>query len=317
MSAKPDGSVLEPLNFYNRGMPFSSRRAGFLAGLCLIVSSLLLAQDWKKADSLPGVDFKGLSSKQKASVLKVLREHDCSCQCGRKLAQCRVEDPGCAYSTNLAATAIAAVKAGKSESETLAAIDSSKWAHMQESQEPPILSDPVKIPVSGAPEVGPASAPITLVEFSDFQCPYCSAAVGQLKEVLKMYPTQVKLIFKQFPLEMHPQADLAAAAAVAAQKQGKFWVLHDAMFAHPEDLSRKGILSLAQQNGLEMNRFENDIDSTVVRETVVRDVQDGNQAGVEGTPSVFINGQRYNGPITASALKVIIDGKLQFAKAQN
>jgi protein-disulfide isomerase len=164
---------------------------------------------------------------------------------------------------------------------------------------------------------GPASAPITLVEFSDFQCPYCSAAVGQLKEILKMYPTQVRLIFKQFPLEIHPQADLAAAAAVAAQKQGKFWALHDAMFAHPENLSRRGILMLAQQNGLEINQFESDIDSTVVRETVVRDVQDGNQAGVEGTPSVFINGQHYNGPITVEALKIIIDGKLQFAKAQN
>jgi protein-disulfide isomerase len=279
-----------------------------LAGLCLMISPLLFAQDWKTASSLPGVDFKDLSSKQKASVLKVLREHGCSCGCSMKLAECRIADPGCAYSTNLAATAVEAIKAGKSESEALAAIDASKWAHVQE---PKLLGDPVKIPVAGAPITGPASAPITLVEFSDFQCPYCSAAVGQLKEVLKMYPTQVKLIFKQFPLEIHPQADLAAAAAVAAHKQGKFWVMHDAMFAHPESLSRKGILSLAQQSGLEMSKFEDDIDSTVVRETVVRDVQDGNQAGVEGTPTVFINGQHYNGPITASTLKQVIDGELK------
>jgi protein-disulfide isomerase len=278
-----------------------------LAGLCLMISPLF-AQDWKTASALPGVDFKGLSSKQKASVLKVLREHGCSCGCSMKLAECRIADPGCAYSTNLAATAVEAIKAGKSESEALAAIDASKWAHLQE---PKLLSDPVKIPVAGAPVIGPASAPITLVEFSDFQCPYCSAAVEQLKEVLKMYPTQVKLIFKQFPLEIHPQADLAAAAAVAAHKQGKFWAMHDAMFAHPESLSRKGILSLAQQNGLEMSKFEDDIDSTVVRETVVRDVQDGNQAGVEGTPTVFINGQHYNGPISASTLKQVIDSELK------
>jgi protein-disulfide isomerase len=286
-------------------MPFSPLRAGFLAGLCLIASFVLFAQDWKTAESLPGVDFKGLSAQQKATALKVMREHDCSCQCGRKVAQCRVEDPACSYSTSMAATAIRAIKTGKSESEAYAALD------------PQIFSDPVTIPVAGAPVTGPANAPITLVEFSDFQCPYCSAAVAQLKEVLKMYPTQVKLIFKQFPLETHPQADLAAAAAVAAQKQGKFWALHDAMFAHPEDLSRKGILSLAQQNGLNINQFENDMDSTAVRETVVRDVQDGNQAGVEGTPSLFINGQRYNGPITAEALKAIISGRLQFEKAQN
>lgn len=286
-------------------MPFPFLRAGSVAGLCLITASVLLAQNWKTVDSLPGVDFKGLSPQQKATVLKVMREHECSCQCGRKVAQCRVEDPACSYSTSMAATAIRTVKAGKSESEVYAALD------------PQIFSDPVNIPVAGAPVTGPANAPITLVEFSDFQCPYCSAAVGQLKEVLKMYPTQVKLIFKQFPLEMHPQADLAAAAAVAAQKQGKFWALHDAMFAHPEELSRKGIISLAQQNGLNMSQFENDIDSTTVRETVVRDVQDGNQAGVEGTPSLFINGQHYNGPITSEALKAIISGRLQFEKAQN
>ncbi|MBV8706296.1 MAG: thioredoxin domain-containing protein [Acidobacteriaceae bacterium] len=292
-------------------MHFRSLRVASLAGWCLVAASLLFAQDWKTASSLPGVDFSGLSARQKAIVLKVLREHDCSCQCGRKLAQCRVEDPGCAYSTNLAATAVAAIKAGKSEPEVLAAIDSSKWAHVQE---PQLLSDPVNIPVAGAPVTGPANAAVTLVEFSDFQCPYCSAAVGQLREVLKMYPTQVKLIFKQFPLEMHPQADLAAAAAVAAHKQGKFWAMHDAMFAHPESLSRKGILSLAQQNGLEMSQFENDIDSTVVRETVVRDVQDGNQAGVEGTPTVFINGQHYNGAVTADALKQVIDSQLKLSK---
>ncbi len=293
------------MSLYNGDMPFSSWRALFLAGLCLIMSSLLFAQDWKTAESLPGVDFKGLSPQQKATALKVMREHDCTCQCGRKVAQCRVEDSNCSYSTKAAATAITAVKAGKGEAEAYAALD------------PQVLSDPIKIPVAGAPVTGAANAPITLVEFSDFQCPYCSAAVVQLKEVLKMYPTQIKLIFKQFPLEIHPQADLAAAAAVAAQKQGKFWALHDAMFAHPQDLSRQGILSLAQQNGLNMNQFESDIDSTAVRETVVRDVQDGNQAGVEGTPSLFVNGQHYNGPITAEALKIVIDGKLQFAKVRN
>ncbi len=302
------------MNFYNGSMSSPFPRLRWFAGLCLIVAPLLFAQDWKTASSLPGVELSGLSSKEKASVLKVLREHGCSCGCGMKLAECRIADPGCAYSTNLAATAVAAIKAGKSEPEALAAMDSSKWAHLQE---PPLLSDPVKIPVTGAPATGPATAPITLVEFSDFQCPYCAAAVGQLKEVLKLYPTQVKLIFKQFPLETHPQADLAAAAAVAAQKQGKFWAMHDAMFAHPEDLSRKSILLLARQNGLELNRFEEDIDSTVVREAVVRDVQDGNHANVEGTPTVFINGQRYNGPISSDKLREVIDGQLKSAKAQN
>ncbi len=174
-----------------------------------------------------------------------------------------------------------------------------------------LLDDPVSIPVAGAPSIGPQNAPITIVEFSDFQCPYCVAAFPEIKSILQAYPTQIKLIFKEFPLEIHSQADLAAAAAIAAQKQGKFWPMHDAMFMHSDDLSRKTILSLAKHNGLNMERFESDIDSTAVRETVVRDVQDGDRAGVEGTPTLFVNGQRYNGQIALVALKPVLDAQLK------
>jgi len=267
--------------------------------------------DWKTSAALPGVDFSGLSAKQKASALEILRERGCSCGCSMKLAECRVVDPGCAYSTNLAITVVESVKAGKSKAETLAELDSSKWAHLQEQK---VLDDAVQIPTAGAPAVGPANAKITIVEFSDFQCPYCAVAIGEINALLKAYPTQVKLIFKQFPLEIHPQADLAAAAAIAAHKQGKFWPMHDAMFAHRSDLSRQSILLLAKQNGLNMDQFESDIDSTEVRETVVRDVQDGDRAHVEGTPTLFISGQRYNGQITVAALKPVIDSELAGAQ---
>lgn len=263
--------------------------------------------DWKTSATLPGVDLNGLSAKQKASVLEILREGGCSCGCSMKLAECRVVDPGCEYSTNLVATVVQSVKAGKSKAETFAALDSSKWAHLQEAK---VLDDAVQIPVAGAPSTGAPNPKITIVEFSDFQCPYCAVAVGEINALLKAYPTQIKLIFKQFPLETHPQADLAAAAAIAAHKQGKFWPMHDAMFAHRDDLSRKSIMLLAKQNGLNMDQFESDIDSTEVRETVVRDVQDGDRAHVEGTPTLFIGGQRYNGAVTLAALKPIIDGEL-------
>lgn len=285
-----------------------------LAGLLLSALPLAVAQDWKTTGSLPGVDFAGLSPKAKASVLKVLRERGCSCQCGMKLAECRIADPGCAYSTNLAAVAVAAAKEGKSETQIVAALDASKWAHVQEQAAPQLLDPAIKIPVSGAPVLGPTTAKITIVEFSDFQCPYCAGAVAQVNQILKAYPTQVKLIFKQFPLEMHPQADLAAAAAIAANKQGKFWQLHDLMFANQRDLSRKSILGMAQQVGLDLKRFEEDIDSTETRETVVRDVQDGNQASVEGTPTFFINGQKYNGALALSEVKPVLDNELKLAQ---
>lgn len=289
------------------------RCAQFVLCATLWGGCLFSAQDWKTATSLPGIDLSGLSKGQQAAVLKVLREHDCSCGCAMKVAECRIVDPNCAYSTGLAAAVINSIKAGKSEQEAWAAAGASKWAHTQPADR--LLDDPVSIPVSGAPSLGPVKAPITIVEFSDFQCPYCAAAVPEIKALLNAFPTQVKLIFKEYPLEMHSQADLAAAAAIAAQKQGKFWQLHDAMYGHYQDLSRKSILALAKQTGMDMDRFETDIDSTEVRETVVRDVQDGDAAGVNGTPTLFVNGQRYNGPILLSSLKPVMDDELQHPHA--
>ena len=269
----------------------------------------LFAQEWKTATTLPGIDMSGLSQSQQSTVLKVLREHDCSCQCGRKIAQCRVEDPGCSYSVGLAVAVVRSIKAGNSEEQAWADASATKWAQIQSNDK--LLSNAVSIPVAGAPSLGPANAPITLIEFSDFQCPYCAAAVPEIKALLKAYPTQVKLIFKQFPLETHSQADLAAAAALAAQKQGKFWELHDAMYSHYQELTRKNILALAKQIGLDMDRFETDLDSTEVRETVVRDVQDGDDAGVQGTPTLFVDGQRYNGPLVLSSMKTVVDDELK------
>ena len=284
-----------------------ARLAARTAGVCLLAGAGLLAQDWKTASTLPGVDVSHLSPAQKATVLKALRQQGCSCGCNMKLAECRIVDPGCAYSNGMAAVVVDAIAHGKTESEAISAAAASKWAHLQDAQ---ILSNPVSIPVAGAPSIGPENAAVTIVEFSDFQCPYCALAVPEISALLKAFPTQVKLIFKQYPLEMHPQADLAAAAAVAAQKQGKFWAMHDAMFGSRDDLSRKNILALAQKNGLDMSKFEDDMDSTSVRETVVRDVQDGDAAGVEGTPTIFINGQKYNGPIVLQDLKPILNAEL-------
>ena len=283
-----------------------------IAAVCLLGVFPVLAQDWKTSGELPGIDLSTLTVAQKTSVLKVLRNQDCYCACGMKVAECRVKDPSCSYSSGLAAVVIESIKGGKSEADALAAANNSKWAHTQPTK---ILDDAVKIPVTGAPSTGPANAPVTIVEFSDFQCPYCVAAVPELDAVLKAYPKQVRLIFKQFPLEMHSQADLAATAAVASNLQGKFWAMHDALFAHHNDLSREAIDSAAKQTGLDMNRFEKDITSQQVRDTVVRDEQDGSSAGVQGTPTIFLNGQRYNGPIDLKYLKLVLDAELKHQAA--
>jgi protein-disulfide isomerase len=283
-------------------------RALAIAALYVLGAALLCAQDWNTLESLPAVDLSSLSPAQKATALKLLRDRDCTCSCNMKVAECRVKDPNCFYSKGLASVIVASLKAGKSEKEALADAEASRFAHPPEHK---LLEDPIEVPTAGAPEIGPNDAPITLVEFSDFQCPYCTLATPQLQAVLQAYPTQVRLFFKQFPLDIHSQAALAAAAAVAAQKQGKFWPMHDALFASHADLRRPTILALASAIGLDVKRFEADLDSPEVRKAVARDLEDGSSVGVMSTPTIFIDGQHYNGEIKLTTLKPILDAELK------
>jgi len=289
-------------------MSFSLPRALVLAALCLIPAAFANAQDWTTLENLPAVDMSGLSAEQKATALKLLRARDCSCGCSMKVAECRVKDPNCYFSKGLAGIIVADLKAGKSEKEASADADASRYAHPPKHK---LLEDPIDIPTAGAPETGPDDAPVTLVEFSDFQCPYCFLATPQIEALLKAYPKQVRLFFKQFPLDMHSQAALAAAASVAAQKQNKFWQMHDALFASHTDLRRPTILSIAAGLGLDMKRFEADLDSVEVRRAVAHDQDDGASVGVMATPTLFIDGQHFNGAIKLEVLKPIIDAELK------
>jgi protein-disulfide isomerase len=285
-------------------------RAQRIVGLCFLGAFLLLAQDWQTATSLPSVDLAGLTPAQSAKVLKLLRANNCTCNCGMKMAECRMKDPSCSYSKGMAATIVDAIKHGKSETEAIAAAAASQWGKGPADHSKP-LEDPVAIPVENAPVRGLGSAPVTLVEFSDFQCPFCIMATPQLDALLRAYPTQVKLIFKEFPLDSHSQAALAAAAALAAHKQGKFWPLYDALFAQKGNLSRKGILALAASAGLDMKQFQADLDSTEIKRAVLKDIGEGEHIGVDSTPTLFVDGQRFNGPLSLASLKPVIEAELK------
>jgi protein-disulfide isomerase len=267
-------------------------------------ATILLAQDWQTAATLNSVDLSGLAPARKNTALKTLRTMDCTCGCGMKVAECRVKDPNCSYSKGLAAAVTGAMREGKNETAALKAAEASRWGRERK-------NDPVQIPTQGAPVTGPAYARITLVEFSDFQCPYCSKAAVQIAEILKAYPKDVKLIFKQYPLDSHPQARISAQAALAAHQQGKFWQLHDLMFANRTKLSRTAIVAWAQQIGLDMKRFNADLDSIAIKKTLEKDIVDGDNAGVEGTPTIYIDGQRYNGDLDLTAIKPVLDKKLK------
>jgi len=271
------------------------------------VALLCLAQesDWKKTDVLPGVDFSGLTKPQRDAVLTVIRTEPCACGCDFKVAECRVKDPQCAFSRRLAAFAIRTASAGKSEAVIRAELD--KYAK----EPPPVLEPPVKLAIAGAPFRGPADAKVTIVEFSDFQCPYCAMAALEAAQVVQKFPKDVKLVFKQFPLEDHSQAALAAEASLAAQAQGKFWPLHDKMYANFRQITRAHILVWAGEVGLDMTRFRADLDAHKYAARVHTEEQEGEVAGVGGTPTFFIDGKKFNGVFEVKAIAPIILDELK------
>ncbi len=279
------------------------RRTILLASVALIC--LAQESDWKKVDALAGVDFSGLSNSQSDAVLAVLRTEPCACGCDMKVAECRVKDPACGVSRRLAAFAVRAAAAGKPEARIRAELD--RYAK----EPPPVLDPPVKLNTAGAPFKGAANARVTIVEFSDFQCPYCAKAAVEAAQVVQKYPTQVKLVFKQFPLEDHSQAALAAEASLAAQAQGKFWQLHDKMYANFRSINRTRIFAWATEVGLDVHKLKADLDSHKYAARVKAEEQEGEVAGVEGTPTFFINGKKFNGVFELSAIAPIIAGELK------
>ena len=147
------------------------------------------------------------------------------------------------------------------------------------------------IDIKDAPSLGPSQAPVEIVVFSDFQCPYCSKVGELIENILEKNPKTVKVAFKHFPLGFHQYAQNAATAAVAAQAQGKFWEFHDLLFQNNKELTDDKINGLAKQLGLNMKRFKADMASAATLERVTRDMEDGRRAGVQGTPTIFINGR--------------------------
>ncbi|MDR3089225.1 MAG: DsbA family protein [Desulfobulbaceae bacterium] len=164
------------------------------------------------------------------------------------------------------------------------------------------------IDISGAPVKGPADAPVTIIVFTDFQCPYCIRLEPTLNEIFAKNKDKVKMVFKNFPLQMHPMADPAHRAAWAAGKQGKFWEFHDRLFTSPK-LSPEIFAATAKDLGLNIEQFKADMESPQAKERMAKDIADGENAQVTGTPTVFINGRkpRERGP---EALQRIIDEEI-------
>lgn len=174
------------------------------------------------------------------------------------------------------------------------------------------LSYVQKLPVNNSATKGATNAPVTIVIFDDFQCPYCARLVPTLDKVVATYSKQVQVVYKHFPLSMHKFADSAAIASLAARNQGKFWPLHDKLFANYNKLNDVMIRELAESVGLDMARFDKDIVNPALRQEIAADTQLGTQAGVRGTPAVYINGKQLKDR-SFKGFKQMIDSELKRA----
>jgi protein-disulfide isomerase len=155
--------------------------------------------------------------------------------------------------------------------------------------------DAVKaVPLRNSPTKGPSSAPVTIVVFSDFECPACGAAVPLLNEIADKYPSDVRLVHKYFPLSKHQRARPAAKAAFAAQKQGKYWAMEKMLFENQSALSDEDIDRYAEKIGLEMTQYRIDKGGAEAEEVIERDIADGDAAGLKFTPYVLVNGRLFD-----------------------
>jgi len=143
---------------------------------------------------------------------------------------------------------------------------------------------------------GPDDAAITIVEYGDFQCPYCGQAYPIVKRLQSDFGDSLRLVFRNMPLtNVHPQAELAAETAEAVGLQGKFWPMHDVLFENQRDLSGPAILRYVEDVGADLSQVANALNDGVVQKRVKDDVESGIRSGVNGTPTFFVNGERYDG----------------------
>jgi protein-disulfide isomerase len=161
---------------------------------------------------------------------------------------------------------------------------------------------------------GPASAPIEIIEFSDFQCPFCQRANPTVTQVLNTYGERIHFVYRHFPLGNHPNARPAAEASQCAAEQGKFWQYHDALFANPSKLADPDLKQRAAELGLDTTRFNACVDTHKYKAQVDADMQAGEEAGVNGTPAFFVNGRMLSGAQPFDAFKRIIDEELDIKK---
>lgn len=241
-------------------------------------------QDKPKSVDLPGVDTAKLTEREKEQWSVYVSEllAPCSDQ-PVSIAQCVAEKRSCDSCLPAARFLAKQVTAGKPRSQAEAAF------RTRFSPDSVKNIDPGNSPGKGAPD-----APVTIVEWADFECPFCAMAYPLLDSMVERYPRQVRLVFKNFPLSMHEHGEPAARAVTAALQQGKFWEMHHSLFQNQKTLDEAGLNKIAKALGLDVKKFDEDRRSEAVADAVAKDKKAGEALGLQGTPAIFINGRTFD-----------------------
>ncbi len=259
------------------------------------------------ADSTPApiaegglpVDVSALSETEKAAFFRLISKYPSACGKAHSLQVSLKTDPRCRRSVFAARYIVKLLNAQLLESEVEEHYDLRFGPNAK-----------VNVDISNAPLRGEPHAPVTLIEFSDFQCPHCKHLQHPLEQLLEEYRGQVKLYFKNYPIDRaHPDARLAAAAALAAGKQGKFWQFHDKLFGGDQEHEDIVVLErYAKDLKLDVKKWKADIETT--KDQVAKDHAEGEKVDVAATPTLFINGRLYRGPNTFDDLKDWVEEEL-------
>jgi protein-disulfide isomerase len=239
----------------------------------------------ERITELPQVDISELTRGEKRIWADVVNDQLSPCGEPVSVARCAAEARGCRRCVPAARYVGRLVMEGyeKSEIEELYEL---RYGRDTE----------VEMDVAGAPVRGAPMAPVTIVEFSDFECPYCGATHPVLTRLLREYEGRIRLVFRHYPLDGHIHSRPAARAAVAAGNQGKFWEMHDLLFEHQEALEAEDLEDYAERLGLDMQRFRRDMESEQTQARIDADKERGHAIDVTGTPTILINGRRYQEP---------------------
>jgi protein-disulfide isomerase len=250
---------------------------------------------------LPGVDAHDLTPRERHEFSRYVTQFPAPCpSLAVPLSTCVLEKRACAACGPAVVAIARAVREGMA-SEQVEAMYKQRFD----------ASGVRAIPVDGSPSRGPDAAPVTIVEFADFECPFCQRIAPELDDLWEKRQTNVRFVYKFMPLAMHPHSEIAARAAIAAQAQGKFWPMHHALFASGGHLEPADLEGYAKSVGLDLDRFRADMQSPATTARLDGDRKLADDLGVKGTPTIYVNGREFD---VKADLHEWVDGEIAQAK---